>query len=309
MTSNNRPTLYVHIGMGKTGSTAIQKHFRANSDLLLDHGVLYPNSYMAYGYVHYHLNAVFSFLPGEPKEIDRAIFDREVAASGAHSIIISNEFFTTLGRANGDEFNEYFSGYDIKIVVFIRHHVDWFVSMYGQSLSNQEPIWSPGFKNYCEFQLEFNPQPWLYSELLAEYGSVCGVENLIVVPYDPPIFTNGCVAHHFLNGIGVLTPELAEQLPTSKKENTGLDPRLYAMIERALRDDSLTTEQRDLARKDLVETAIFGSDASPDIVDEMRAFALPFFADHIAEYPQICEKYLKNYPDSVFMRPYRSDIV
>ncbi len=309
MTTDKKPTLFVHIGMGKTGSTAIQKHLKANAELLLDHGILYPNSYMAYGYVHYHLNAVFSFVPGEPKEIDRAIFDREVAMSGAHSIIISNEFFTTLGKQHRDEFNEYFSGYNIKIVVFIRHHVDWFISMYGQSLSNQEPIWSPGFENYCEFQLRYNPQPWMYSDLLAEYGSVCGPENLIVVPYDPPIFENGCIAHHFLKGIGVLSPELATQLPTAKRENTGLDPRLFAMIERALRDERLTEDQRDRARKDLVETAIFGDPPPPGIVDGMRAFAKPFFSKHVAEYPEICEKYLQNYPDSVFMQPDRSDIV
>ncbi len=300
----SKPTLYLHFGMYKTATTSIQKLFTKHRYLLHQHNILYPTSFRDSGHAHYGLNAAFSFLRGDTLAVGRSGFDAELEESGAGNVILSNEFLTPTRSEHYEEFWNYFNGYDVKIVLFLRHHVDWLVSMYSESLARQEPIWQPGFKEYCKFQLDFNKQPWFYSQLLAEYAAICGKENLIVIPYDPSLFYGGCVAKQLLVSTGLATPGLLDKLPGAERQNRSLDPRLFPVLEELIRDPSLNKEQRDSARKKLIESGVPDSEPDSEIVNNMKRFVLEFMKDHIAEYPAVVDEYMPAFQHSLFNREY-----
>lgn len=162
----------LHIGMPKSGTSALQNTLRANRDLLLKHGILYP----AGGDLPKNHNILIAALAEENQlpRIFRQVYQnepgkrfddvRKVVAtiadrarkSKVHTVILSGEMlFTTLSDENGSQLRSMLLsiGSRISVVAYIRHPAKHYLSMAQQAIKASSRIPSPkgrGFRNVLE---------------------------------------------------------------------------------------------------------------------------------------------------------------
>ena len=216
---SSRKKIFIHIGMNKTGSSAIQRDFFLNRHLLEENGLLYP-TFGAAGAAHYELSNFLGFsqkpnekLGSDEFEIKRNKFDTEFSASGCQSAVFSSENFVLRGQP--EDVAKFFHDHKVYIVVYLRRHDNWWVSAYNQALKMVvNPPWGPGIENYLYFHKGKKSQVFNHRCLVDRWADVFGKENLIVRPHEkgqnlPNITTD------FLNAIG--HREISEKLSISKK--------------------------------------------------------------------------------------------
>ncbi|MEQ9258617.1 MAG: hypothetical protein RIG84_05925 [Roseovarius sp.] len=142
--------LYLHVGVGKTGSTAIQHALSVSKRRLRKHGYLYPTSL---GVGHAKMAQVFRSdeavlrspffrkqtvheTPAELRASTLAEFSEEVASSSAESIVVVNETLFSLPEDQFDEMLRFFKGVfnDITLIFFVRRQDEMIVSSFKQGI-------------------------------------------------------------------------------------------------------------------------------------------------------------------------------
>lgn len=114
-TSNSSArTVYLHIGMSKAGSSAIQKALLDNQDVLHQHGFVYPNAGL-YAGAHYGINE--QLLAGKfPGLLVDALHE-----AGNLNPIISCEGFWHLHAREISLLNEALSSCSVKVILYLRN--------------------------------------------------------------------------------------------------------------------------------------------------------------------------------------------
>ena len=135
-------TLYLHCGPPKTGTSAIQAHFRdgtAHPDLL------YPRTGQWGDGAHHHIPfalqgmAARGSVPVQPLPELQAALTREIAAAGAADVLISSEGFTPRETlpAFREAFAEALAGFDrVVTLVVLRHPLERAASSYNQNIKD-----------------------------------------------------------------------------------------------------------------------------------------------------------------------------
>lgn len=195
--------IYIHIGTGKTGTTALQSFFLINSSKLRRDGVIYPKFGLA-GKGHHLLGHLWgggwmpsSYVKGMDSE---SAWKRilSIYESSSKSVLISTE---ALGSnvmnhpERAKELKAHLEGAKVKIIVYLRRQDLHFESVYSQrvrggletkSFHDAEP---PEFYDYAAF-----------SNGLAE---VFGEENIIVRPYERSAYLDKSIYEDFMSILGV----------------------------------------------------------------------------------------------------------
>lgn len=187
----NSPTLFLHIGTNKTGTSAMQRFFSTHRDLLQAHGLLYPVTGCS-GDAHYEISSLLGFEHRKLKPVDvsarplrgaRRKLEQEIARAASSHVLISSEFFV-IPRAVAPV-RDFFRDFDVRIVVYLRRHDGWWESAYNQAVkTTANPPWGRGFERYLRYQRMRNPQYGNYRLLLHRWAETFGSENLIVRPYE-----------------------------------------------------------------------------------------------------------------------------
>jgi hypothetical protein len=191
-----RKQLYVHIGYGKTGTSAIQLGLYKERARLLDRGILYPLTGLS-EYGHYLLAP----LDETPMSANTSGFYEsllnEVNSSSAQKIVLSAESFCF---ASGDfvkDLRKLMDSFIVKIIIYVREQVALLSSTYlewqKQGLDCNQSI-----EDYFEFHWESfdfmkRIEPWA-----EHFGSHCISARL----YDRNI-TGEDVVPDFLSILGV----------------------------------------------------------------------------------------------------------
>ncbi len=125
-----KPTVYIHGGMHKTATSSIQNLLYTNRERLKKINWYYPQSglVMQYdiGIRHYNLMVGMAWEKdykywGELRaELNKNLYD---------NIILSHENFYS-PEINPEEIVSQLSGFQVKLVVYIRHPVDYIESCY-----------------------------------------------------------------------------------------------------------------------------------------------------------------------------------
>lgn len=214
-----KPTIYIHLGMPKTGTSALQAFFTTNVDLLRRDEIHYP---FPHGFFQEYQTSSgnglkISTIQGKNTLVQIKNTLDDVLSHGCSNILFSSEelFFD----------NDLFSflkeeGYNVKCIIYLRRQDSFLNSVCLQLIKNHK-------------KTEFNYNEWeghaYYSNKLKFLEELFGLANVIVKPYEKQQFIGGSIFSDFLSIFGVeLTSEYA--LP-EKTVNPSLSPN-YAELKR-----------------------------------------------------------------------------
>ena len=189
--------LFLHVGVHRTATTSIQRFMRANVDVLLGKGYLYP-----FGVARH--NAVVSRMRYGTLNIADFAQDlqRRMDGKGVHvrSAVVSDEDMSMI--ENFSRFAPLREFFDVKIVVSLRRQDLWLESWYLQNLKWQ---WNPGlahltFDDFFALRKEFF---WIdYAARLAQYEAVFGPGSVITRVFEEADMPAGPI-DAFLAMIGI----------------------------------------------------------------------------------------------------------
>lgn len=201
-----KPVVYLHIGMNKTGTTALQKYMNQNYMCLRSNGVLYPKSCLIDD-AHYTLSSSLGFCnPSAPKEWirDLSFLKKQIETeitSNIRSVIFSSEDFVL--NKSVDIVRDFFDGFSVKIIVYLRRHDYWWVSAYTQAVKmKQQPPWNLGPQGFINYYKRNNKFYGDYRFLVDRWSKVFGRDNVIVRPYES-IQNKPNIACDFFDALGL----------------------------------------------------------------------------------------------------------
>lgn len=135
-------TIFLHIGLHKTGTTSIQYFAATFEEKLLEVGILYPKAGRpdkSYGSAQYGQHKLAWYIRqknGILHNTDWVELRKEIKDTNASIILISSEDFETLDTNQIKEVYEYLKIYDVKIILYLRNPTDFLLSAYKQRVKS-----------------------------------------------------------------------------------------------------------------------------------------------------------------------------
>ncbi len=212
-----KPTVYIHGGMHKTATSSIQNLLYTNRERLKKINWYYPQSglVMQYdiGIRHYNLMVGMAWEKdykywGELRaELNKNLYD---------NIILSHENFYS-PEINPEEIVSQLSGFQVKLVVYIRHPVDYIESCYREWIRRVEQ-YDKDISVFYHWRKEW----LLHKKLLKKWDNAIGADNVIVRIFDKKYFNGGSIKNDFLSSVAIkgIEVESAETVT-----NSGLNSR------------------------------------------------------------------------------------
>ena len=205
----------MHIGMGKTGTTALQNFFWANRRKLAKQGVLYPDVGVVAGAHHrvsphmpkFLTDQGWSFLPPEK-------WVRDVAGRGFDRVLMSSELIAWAAREKIAAFAAALEpAFDTRICLYLRRQDNMMMASYNQQIKAGTQI-RPLAKVLTPQLKQFD-----YAERIGAWEREFGAERIIVRPYERAQFPEGDLIADFMTHVlGI--PDLTGFLrPTAENSN------------------------------------------------------------------------------------------
>jgi hypothetical protein len=179
-------TLYLHIGRGKTGTTALQRFLNQQRDGLRAQGIHYvlaDDDGRGIG----HQDFAKSFInkpppqmkmPADPKAVQEAVA-REIAEANLPNVLLSSEHFTLADvQKLGSFFERFKPPPKVKIIFFARSQDELAESQYNQMLKMGRTV--KPFSEYIESELDEMD----FVSLLAPWAERFGKSNIVARCYD-----------------------------------------------------------------------------------------------------------------------------
>ena len=211
-------TVYLHMGMPKTGTTALQRFFAMNQEVLQAHGFAYPIMPFRYDAIADVRNAHFMIRFRKHRKHPKwySGFDEvKKAAATCDNILLSDEQLWSTQRKQGfwKRLKQGFAdiGADFKVIVYLRRQDEQAESHWNQKVKEPKSRVTMSFEEYLTAG-RHNYMPFHYDEALDRIADRIGKENLFVRAYEKGQFKNGSIFEDFLDILGLeLTEEY--QLP------------------------------------------------------------------------------------------------
>jgi hypothetical protein len=182
------PTLFLHIGSGKTGTSALQAAFARNAETLLRYGVVYPDSpsnmHAAEGMITSgnavalatYLDPRLKFSVGKTDGL--AALVSELRAADGRDVLYSSEF---LGRFRPPRLRDLVErarteGYTPKLVLYVRSIVGHAYSVYTQAVKRRQ--YTGDFTHFVEVYKN------RFVETLDRAEGIVPTEGIIVRNFD-----------------------------------------------------------------------------------------------------------------------------
>lgn len=207
-------TVYLHIGIPKTGTSSLQAVFAQNRDALLSQGLLYPTQ-LRHGHAHHLLacdlvdqiqpNPMPDFWYGDrPRGVAWRTLHEEIAEHSAQlrSVLVSSElFFGQSYRLDEmvSKIAEELKAYSVKVIIYLRRQDELYSSFFNQDVKGSRRWHQCAHHFYEQHQLFRHG----YDELLDVWSSVFGVDNILIRPYEKPQWKNNGLLADFCDVVGV----------------------------------------------------------------------------------------------------------
>lgn len=319
------PVVYLHIGMPKTGTTAIQRFLFENHSVLLEQqGCLYPDHSMGW---YQHVPLVKAIVtPIFPKAIfNKAIADIEDKAwleglthqyreKDCSKIIVSSEFLwaspamQTHLKFHGDTEENFdlienvvaktrdtFSAFsEVKIIVYLRRQDTWLESFFNQQIKAGAVIPAEDdaleVKNYL-----------LYAKNLKIWRNHFGRENVIVKFYEQAADIVG----HFCSATGLEIDGLhVRRNDESEVINPSLSPRAIKIMRMAI-EKQFDKEMLERMRVVFMHTS---TATMPGIRPQYNVFSKEFHDKVLSRYKDDTKELVRMYPEAaIFLEHVESE--
>ena len=218
--SGPKPRIVIHIGATKTGSTFIQHMLEKNRPALLREGVWFPEVGLFWQPTRPHKQAGHSEFTKSVMRGDLALkhhIERglELMEGRVHTIVLSSEAYFL--QENAPKLAEYFGGYPVEMIVYLRRQDEWANSQYCEFVAGgavgrvDVPV--------AEWLVQPNVRERLdYAGLLAKWVGHVGRENVHVRVYDRAQFEGGELISDFARTVSL--PQLAAlPRPDERQQN------------------------------------------------------------------------------------------
>jgi len=229
-------TAILHIGVGKTGSTAIQYALSFNMKKLEEAGFIYPRILSVnrtYGWIN-HNQLAYALCDRRPTaDLVTVSSHLDSLATTGKTIILSAEVFymrppeskypnhINYIREKRDAIlrthNLLKSFDEVKIVCYVRRQDLWFESIYNQNVKNRKH----GGMSFKEFLASMQERH--FAEQLDLWAEGFGQQNIIVRPYEKGQLYNGNVVDDFAKILGRLP---VDGLSSTPEKQSTVNPRL-----------------------------------------------------------------------------------
>jgi hypothetical protein len=229
-------TAVLHIGVGKTGSTAIQHALSYNRKRLEQAGIIYPRLpgvTREHGLIDHNRLAYALFDERPVADISSVAQQMRSLANIGKIIILSAEvFYMRPLETKYPDYADYIqnkrnairrtkellSGFEeIKIICYLRRQDLWFESIYNERVKH----WKHKGNSFNDFLNGIKENHFL--EQLDLWAEVFGCENIIVRPYEKNQLVDGNVVDDFYSVFDLLS--ICSLYPAPENMNT-INPRL-----------------------------------------------------------------------------------
>lgn len=201
---NKKRRIILHIGMQKTGSSTIQRHFRSRHEMLGKAGILYPVV---------SKNVAHSFLRNQFLQNKRRFrkslnsIHEEANTNHIDNIVISTEDFSILNRARvktlAKIFLKLFQDFHFTVVVYLRRQDKWIESLYRQVVKGKKLY----INEIEKFQIRPRTRALMdYYAVLAPWAEAFGKDNVIVRTYERTRLEGGLLLD-FVDAASLPLPE------------------------------------------------------------------------------------------------------
>ncbi|PWQ98683.1 hypothetical protein [Leucothrix arctica] len=186
--------LYIHIGMPKTGSSAIQAFFACNNELLQEVDYCYP--------WHPGFGQAFQTSAGNATNLHHWIIDekfeeleRAINNIDQKNIILSSEVLFHTARLHPKSFAKALKKFNIKLICYIRKIDDLMDSCVNQLVKNH------GMTDYSDLKTIINDHD--YSTTLINLSNYIDKKKINIRIYDRSTFTDGDIYQDILEAIEI----------------------------------------------------------------------------------------------------------
>lgn len=269
--------LLLHIGIHKTGSTAIQRFCWQNRAALAAQGVLYPNAYitnfgqhaLAWALGLHHPKRDHSLVP---EQVAQGILD-EARRSGAKWVIVSSEDFESLNDEAVAKLGSLFKDMPAKIVVYLRRQDEALLAAYNQRVKS----FVSRFKGTVEelTQKRFVPERFDYWRLTQRWAKIFGDEAMCVRIYDTSRFPEGNIIPDFLSILNLSLEGMTTE--SLRSVNKSVPPLALEILRRSNSKDmtrivhnALMRKLREASSKYPTERARLPAAAQREFIEQFR---------------------------------------
>jgi peptidoglycan/xylan/chitin deacetylase (PgdA/CDA1 family) len=191
--------LVLHVGTWKTGSKSLQKFWALNQEELIRQQIFYPLNpnapYMQGGNQSYQSLIATS---GDPnREVRLRALAEEIFSNDHHTCLVSHENICNLAIPELLKFVACLSGCRFKIALYLRRQ-----DHYAASLYNQHVKAGVAFPGSFDEHFEQYRSRYDYRQMVERLGTVFGLDNIVVRPYEKEAFFGGTIfsdfSHHVL---------------------------------------------------------------------------------------------------------------
>lgn len=193
-----KPRLYLHIGMGKTGTTSIQRFCWRNRTALAKAGITYPDRGIVDGAHHRLSPDVPAYVGRNWNSIDPGEWSAQLLNAYDHPILLSSELMASAEPDTVRRLAEVLLPlFDVRVIVYVRRIDDSIMATYNQNVKagtqrlSLEDVLPRIFER---LRIDRVLAPWLES---------FGLERLMIRAYDRRQFAGGDILHDFCETIGV----------------------------------------------------------------------------------------------------------
>ena len=284
--------LTIHIGMNKTGTTALQKALFNNRSALERAGLLFPKTGLGSRSVgrglHYKLSEAFRTGDASGPGIVRKLLE-EIDASSARHALVSSEFFVELRDLK--PLARCLEGRKITVLVYLRRHDHWVSSLFSQGVKSQaEPPWGPSVEAFIRHIRRNVSHYFVYSNLLDRWAAAFGKGSIAL-----RLYSGADIVPDVLGEFGI---DMDACLQSERNINSSPSRRQLAAIDHVQR-----APYPDHVRKALIRRILATDDHAETRTLMTSETARALIEEHKDDYARIARVYLGRKDGTLFQEP------
>ncbi|BCS89942.1 hypothetical protein [Pseudodesulfovibrio sediminis] len=208
--------LFLHIGLPKTGTSAIQFFLRCNESALREQSIVY---------VH---ERIYEAWDGKKSSLNKHLKCIDLLANGEQDILISDEGISPIVSRNPNDIlliKDRYPSLEIKIILYLRRqdlHIESLFNHIASSAEEKQFTWEEYPSRFlpleCHDRINYDYYSWI-----SRLQEVLGKENICVRVYDKNEFYGGSIFTDFIHALNL--PFLDEYTIPEKRIGHSLDQR------------------------------------------------------------------------------------